>query len=112
MIIRNSIIPKLASVFIKAYAIALWPFIFIRDEGNKRVINHEKIHLEQQKELLLVGFYLLYVIFWFIGLLKYRSARIAYYEIPFEREAYANDDDWVYLLNRKRYAWTKYISSS
>ena len=112
MIIKNSIIPKLSSVFINVYAITLWPFIFIRDEGNKRTINHEKIHLEQQKELLLVGFYLLYVIFWIIGLFKYRSTQIAYYEIPFEREAYANDDDWVYLLNRKRYAWTKYVSSS
>ena len=110
MIIKNSIIPKLSSVFINVYAITLWPFVFIRDEGNERTINHEKIHLAQQKELFLVGFYLLYVAFWIIGLFKYRSTQIAYYEIPFEREAYANDGDWVYLLNRKPHAWRKYIS--
>ena len=112
MIIKNSIIPKLASVFINVYAITLWPFIFIRDEGNEQTIRHEKIHLEQQKELFLIGFYLLYVMFWIVGLFRYRSTQIAYYEIPFEREAYSNDENWVYLLNRKRHDWTKYISAS
>ena len=112
MIIKNSIIPRLSSVFINVYAITLWPFVFIRDEGNPRVINHESIHLKQQKELLLVGFYLLYVIFWVVGIFKYRSTQIAYYEIPFEREAYNHDGDYEYLNNRKLFAWTKYISSS
>lgn len=112
MIIRNSIIPKLASVFIDAYAITLWPFIFIRDEGNQITINHESIHIKQQKELLVLGFYILYVLFWLVGVVKYRNFQKAYYEIPFEREAYRNQSDWVYLLNRKRHAWIRYVSSS
>tara|TARA_B100000900_G_C20555706_1_gene706721 strand:+ start:67 stop:396 length:330 start_codon:yes stop_codon:yes gene_type:complete len=109
MIIRNSIVPRLLSVFINAYAVTIYPWIFIRDEGNDVTINHERIHLKQQRELWLVGFYLLYVVFWLIGLVRYRSAQIAYEQIPFEREAYQNDKDWVYLLNRKSHAWRHYI---
>ena len=112
MIIKNSIVPKLASVFIDVYAITLWPFIFVRDEGNPITLNHENIHLKQQKELLLVGFYVLYTIFWLIGMVKYKNSHKAYVEIPFEREAYANQGDWVYILNRKRHSWTKYLSAS
>ena len=111
MIVKNSKIPKYMSIFINVYAITLYPYVFIRDDGNERVINHEKIHLKQQRELWIVGFYLLYVAFWLFNLMIYRSFQKAYHEIPFEREAYANDEDWVYLLNRKRNAWTKYISS-
>jgi len=112
MIIRNSIVPKLFSVFISAYAITLYPYIFIRDEGNEITINHERIHLKQQKELLVIGFYILYVLFWLVNLVRYRSFFLAYSAIPFEREAYQNEEDWVYTLNRKKYAWIKYISPS
>jgi len=112
MIVTNSKIPKYMSVFINVYAITLYPFVFIRDEGNDTVINHEKIHLKQQRELWLVGFYFLYVTFWLFNLVKYRNTQVAYREIPFEREAYANDKDWVYLLNRKKHAWWHYIKES
>ena len=44
IIIRNSRIPRLASIFINVHAITLWPFIIIRDEGDEKTINHEKIH--------------------------------------------------------------------
>jgi len=64
MIIKNSRIPKLASIVIDVYAITLWPFVFIRDHGDEVTINHEKIHLRQQVELLILGFYLLYGFFW------------------------------------------------
>ena len=52
MIIKNSKIPKWASIVIDVYAITLWPFVFIRDHGDEVTINHEKIHLRQQVELL------------------------------------------------------------
>ena len=58
---RNSIVPKLSSVFINVYAITLFPFIFIKDEGHETVINHESIHFKQQRELLVIFFYLLYL---------------------------------------------------
>ena len=41
-------------------AMTLWPFIFVREELAKMystvVNNHEHIHAEQQKEMLIVGF--------------------------------------------------------
>ena len=112
MIIKNSKIPKYLSIFISIYAITLYPYVFIRDEGNERTINHERIHLKQQKELLVIGFYVLYFVFWVINLIRYRSFLLAYSAIPFEREAYQNEEDWVYTLNRKRFGWLKYISTS
>jgi len=92
-------------------AITLWPFgIYIRDIkdlSNKRRINHELIHWEQQKELLGLFFYLLYIIEWIIKL--FTTTDSAYRNLSSEREAYTFDDDLEYLEKRKRYAWLKYI---
>ena len=106
---KNSIIPKLASVFISVYAITLYPFVFILDDGNERVITHERIHILQQKEMLVLFFYIAYALFFVLGLIKHRSINLAYRNIPFEKEAYDNDTNIAYVLNRKRFAWTKYI---
>jgi len=35
--------------------------------------------------------------------------RQAYYNIPFEREAYENEDNDIYALTRDRMAWKKYL---
>lgn len=107
-IITNSKVPQRLSIFIDIYAITLYPYIFIKDEGNPTIINHEKIHLEQQKELWLIGFYLLYVWYWLAGKIKGYSNTGAYNTIPFEREAYANDENEEYLKNRKKFAWKDY----
>ncbi len=109
MIIKNSKVPKLMSIIIDVYAIALWPFVFIRDEGDEFTINHEKIHLAQQKELLLVGFYLLYGIFWLYNLIKTGNKNNAYYMIPFEKEAYIRSHELDYLEKRENFAWIKYL---
>ena len=109
MIIKNSKIPKLLSIVIDVYAIALWPFVFIRDEGDDITINHEKIHLAQQRELLLIGFYVLYGGFWLYNLIKTRNKSDAYYKIPFEKEAYIRSNELNYLEKRKSFAWTKYL---
>ena len=108
IIIKNSIIPKLFSIFINVYAITLFPFIFIRDEGNQRTINHESIHFRQQRELLVIFFYILYVADWIRGLIKYRSKSYAYMRIRFEQEAYDYDMHDFYLIARKRNSWKKY----
>jgi hypothetical protein len=107
-IITNSKIPQRLSLFIDIYAITLYPYVFIKDEGNPTVINHEKIHLEQQRELWLIGFYFLYILYWLIGKVKGMSNTGAYHSIPFELEAYENDEDEDYLKNRKRFAWRSY----
>ena len=103
--IYNNIIP------FKGYvAMAIYPFIFIRNEHkdkiNDNIINHEKIHFEQQKELILIIFFIWYIIEWVIKLFKYRKA---YKNIGFEREAYLNDDNLKYLETRKRYSFIKYF---
>ena len=108
IVVTNSRVPKLLSWFINAYAITLWPFVFIRDEGNDRTINHETIHIKQYNELLVVGFLGLYLWDWLHGLFKYRNSQTAYYRIRFEQEAYENDRDVNYLANRKRFAWRQY----
>lgn len=108
IVVTNSRVPKLLSWVINAYAITLWPFVFIRDEGNDRTINHETIHIKQYNELLIIGFLGLYLWDWLHGLVKYRNRQTAYYRIRFEQEAYENDKDVNYLVNRKSFAWRQY----
>lgn len=97
MIIFNKILPP------KGFkAMAIFPFIFVRGNSiDKKIINHEKIHFAQQKELLIVGFYILYGIFYLI---------YGYRDIPFEREAYRNADNPDYLKKRKPFAWLKHLT--
>ncbi|MBC8003884.1 MAG: hypothetical protein H7X84_00305 [Verrucomicrobia bacterium] len=64
------------------------------------LINHEKIHWEQQKEMLIIPFYLWYIIEWMFK---------GYRTISFEREAYLQERNLHYLKTRKRYAWVKYL---
>lgn len=80
-----------------------------RKAAAAETVRHETIHFQQQLELLFVFQWLLYGLFWLAGLIRYRDGAKAYYESPFEREAYANDKDEDYLHNRRRYAWVKYI---
>ena len=49
-----------------------------------------------------------YVFYWLKGLITYRDGEIAYRQSPFEREAYANDQNLDYLKTRKPYAWRHY----
>ena len=108
IIVKNSKIPKLLSWFINARAFTLFPFIFIKDDGDERLINHESIHIAQYRELFFFGFYLIYVWDFITGFIKFRSGRDAYYSIRFEREAYNNDNDPHYLEYREKFAWRKY----
>lgn len=106
MVIVSERFTKLMSVFITVGAITLWPFIILSPKNNNDItINHEKIHLEQQKELFIVFFYILYAFYWIKGLIAFRDKYEAYMSIPFEKEAYQNDHDFEYLKNRKRYSW-------
>ena len=110
IIIQNSKIPVYLSIFINIYAITLFPFIISRDEMPDATINHEKIHIEQQRELLVVFFYILYIWYWLIGKVKGMNNDEAYMNIPFEREAYTQMHDENYLANREKHAWRKYIN--
>ena len=107
--IENSKLPVVLSYFspITIGAITLGFFVFSRDEMTERTKRHETIHFQQFLELGFVFFLLLYFYYWLRNILKGLSGSQAYYEIPFEREAYENDDDEEYLQNRERYAWRK-----
>ena len=109
IIIENSNIPKYLSIFINIWAITLWPFIISRGKMSEVTINHEKIHIRQQAELLIIGFYILYAYYWVKARLWNKlDNHAAYMAIPFEVEAYANEEDMDYLKNRKWFSWTKY----
>ena len=95
---------------IKGYsAITIYPFVFVRGKPSAKTLRHEKIHLAQQVEMLLVLFYLVYFFNYLLNLLIYRSMKEAYRNISFEREAYDNDHDLNYLENRRPYSWIKYL---
>ncbi|MCP9766900.1 hypothetical protein EGI22_03200 [Lacihabitans sp. LS3-19] len=90
--------------------IALWPFIILRAKTpGKVIINHERIHLRQQLELLILPFYLWYLTEWLLLLIKYRNLYEAYMHISFEKEAYSNESDLKYLRNRPFWSFLKYL---
>ena len=111
--IENSKIPVWLSYVapIDIGAITLGPIVISRHEMSEVTKRHETIHYQQYLELAFIGFIILYLVWWAFNLIKGQKGDEAYMNIPFEKEAYANDDNPVYLLNRKRYAWIRYISS-
>lgn len=106
MILINRLFVKIVTLNF-ARAITLWPFIVLREDclrDDPYLMNHEKIHLQQQKELFVLGFYILYSLEYFIRRLQYRSHLLAYLNISFEREAFENQNDLNYLKKRKRFS--------
>lgn len=117
-IIKNHIIP-----FGSFVAITFGPWIFTRREELSDVtVNHEAIHWEQQKELAVVFFYLLYGLMIIVEVVRclfdssrgsradgrHRSLwKRAYRCIPFEREAYEMESFQGYIGARKHYAWMR-----
>jgi len=97
----------------KAQAITIFPFIFLKysnDRVNKVLLNHERIHVLQAIELLILPFYLLYLLEFGIRFIQYRNFTRAYLNISFEREAYANENNLDYLRKRKLYSVLKYVT--
>ncbi|MGB5666486.1 MAG: hypothetical protein WBM53_06545 [Maribacter sp.] len=99
--------------FYKNYVgLSLWPFIFLKNDSLKEdivLINHEKIHLQQQKELLIVLFYIFYIIEWIFRTVFYFNSYKAYQNISFEREAYYHEKNLDYLNDRKAFSFIKYL---
>jgi hypothetical protein len=103
MIIKSDLLIKFFEVFapIKIRAITLFPFIIISSQTklDDVLINHERIHLRQQLELLIIPFYLVYLT---EGIFK------GYRNISFEKEAFANEANPHYLTQRRFFAFLKY----
>lgn len=82
-------------------ALAFYPFIIMPRETivDDKLLNHERIHLRQQLELLIIPFYIWYII---------AIIRNGYMGISFEKEAYDNDSNLSYLKGRKMFSFLKY----
>ena len=78
-------------------------------KGNKVLVNHEKIHLRQQVELLIIPFFILYGLEFLFRLIQYKQWKLAYMNISFEREAYRNEKDLDYLKTRPFFNVLKFI---
>lgn len=92
--------------------LTVFPFVLIKyrfDSENKVLVNHEKIHIRQQLELLVLPFFLWYFVEYAVRLLQYKNANLAYRNISFEREAYANELDLDYLETRSFFRFLKYL---
>ena len=76
------------------------------------LMNHEKIHMRQQVELLIIPFFIIYAVEFLWGLLRYRNAYLAYKNISFEREAYRNETNMQYLKQRPFWNFLKYLRSN
>lgn len=108
-------------------------FLFVREEAELKdwVIRHEAIHTAQQYEIMTVSalialvlsnifaswWYLLivilmpiaiYVLAWLVEAIL-PPYDTAYRDSPFEREAYMNQDDPMYLPKRPLFAVFKYV---
>jgi hypothetical protein len=92
--------------------ITIFPFMILRKRSflqNRYLINHEKIHLRQQIELLIIPFYIIYGFEFLVRLVQYRSWKLAYLNISFEREAYINEKDLNYLKSRPFWNFIRYF---
>lgn len=68
--------------------------------------NHEFIHILQANtfKTKYLGFYLYYIYYWIKNLFVWGPNMKAYYAIPFEQEAYQNEDNFNYCeSNWKNY---------
>ncbi len=103
----------LVTKFVPYSAMALYPFILIKEKklkDNSVLINHEKIHHRQQLELLIIPFYILYFMNYLVNVVRYKNHFTAYKEIIFEREAFAMDENLEYLKQRKFFAFLKFYN--
>lgn len=92
--------------------VTLYPYIVMKDaslQNDKVFVNHESIHFHQQKELLVIPFYIIYLLEFVVRYFQYKDFDKAYRNISFEREAYANEYNTDYLKNRSKFSWVFYL---
>ena len=100
-------------LFYKNYVgLSLWPFIILKNDSLKEdvfLINHEKIHLKQQLELLVIPFYIFYLVEWILKSIYYFDRYKGYQNLSFEREAYHNEKNLDYPSQRRPFSFIKYL---
>ena len=106
IVVTKYLVPK------RYCAIAIFPFIFLKGESlrsNDFLLNHERIHLRQQIELLVLTFYIIYVLEFLFNYIKIKSWNEAYRGISFEKEAYENESDLNFLKRRLLWNFKSYF---
>jgi len=115
-------------LFGKYAGMVILPYVFVylknKTEHQIKVLkNHENIHVAQvNDEIKKLGailgwlvWYSKYIGYWLKGVLggyfstKGKSSRQAYMNIPYEKEAYANEKKLTYLQKRKPFAYKNYM---
>ena len=92
--------------------IALFPFVLVKypsDKDNFVFVNHERIHLRQQLEFLVIPFFIWYGIEFLLRWIQYKNRDLGYRNISFEREAYAEEKNSNYLKQRPFWNFFKYV---
>lgn len=92
--------------------LTFFPFVFLmnkEDVLDKVFVNHEKIHLRQQLELLVLPFYVWYVMEFLIRWIMTKDKNVAYRNISFEKEAYTNEKGLNYLKLRSFWKFLNYF---
>ncbi|MCS6933585.1 MAG: hypothetical protein NZM35_00360 [Chitinophagales bacterium] len=90
---------------------AIFPFVLLKSRDmvhDHTLMLHERIHLVQQLEMLILPFYILYGLHYLFNLILYRSHHRAYRAVIFEREAYSNEHRPDYLKHRRPWAFLRY----
>jgi hypothetical protein len=93
--------------------LTIFPFVVLgskSDLHDKVLLNHEKIHIRQQLELLIVPFFVWYGLEFLIRLAILRNGKDAYRAICFEKEAFGNEKKLSYLSNKKFFSFLNYYS--
>lgn len=110
-VVRNNIIP-----FKGFEAVNLFGVLFVRKDrvfeskhAWQVMIRHETIHTKQMQELGYLPFYMLYALEWLVRWIACGDATRAYFNISFEREAYAYQDTIGYTDWRRHYEFLRYI---
>ncbi|HTM99788.1 MAG TPA: hypothetical protein VL088_13625 [Pedobacter sp.] len=100
--------------YLPANGMAICPFIFVKSKilaNHPVLVNHEKIHIKQQLELLILPFYIAYLLHYVINLIIYQNHQKAYLAIVFEKEAYAKDKNLNYLEERPIFSWISFFKT-
>lgn len=108
IIVLKHIVPK------RYLGITIFPFIFLKHAFLKEddvLVNHERIHIKQQIEMLILPFFIWYFFEFLFRFFQYKSWYQAYRNISFEREAYNNENDLNYLKSRSFWRFSKYLFS-
>lgn len=106
LIVAKYLIPK------DYRGLAIFPFVFVKYRVYKKnlvFLNHERIHLKQQIEMLFFPFFIWYTVEFLLRYFQFKNWNLAYRNISFEREAYANEKNLDYIRHRTYWGFLKYI---